>query len=188
MIYWLEWVAWTRTGRAKLRHPCGVLTGSGAANSEVRGEHVIQGLSLCCSHIWMPQVHAQNDSGSRFWGAFKDTKTVFMGGFIKLNWTDNVFAGCYLHTLVRDGMKEWIIKKEAVPLWPTLRLPSHHQLTRWWSLQTCGSEFYVVVWLPVWQFTELSHLFSKLRGLLSDGWKHKMDNREINLNLLLMHF
>lgn len=40
-----------------------------------------------------------------------------------------------------DSVKKRIINQEAVSLRPALRLPSHHQLTQGWSLQTYKSVF-----------------------------------------------
>ena len=48
---------------------------------------------------------------------------------------------CVSQTFVGYSVKKRVIDQEAVSLRPALRLPSHHQLTCGWSLQTCKSGF-----------------------------------------------
>lgn len=54
--------------------------------------------------------------------------TIFSPNFPKVEIDSPTFVG--------DSVKKRVINKEAVSLWPALRFPSHHQLTRGWSLQT----------------------------------------------------
>lgn len=45
-------------------------------DSEVGAEDEVQGLSLGRRHVGMPEVDAQDDSGSGVWGAWRRRRTV----------------------------------------------------------------------------------------------------------------
>lgn len=62
---------------AKVRHPW--MLSVGGTGSEVGVEHEVQSLSLRCSHIRMPQVHAQNYTGSGIRRPFKKKLTNMLG-------------------------------------------------------------------------------------------------------------
>lgn len=62
VIHNREWDALPTTGRVKVRHSR--VSYRAGTYSEIRAEHEVQSLSLRCSHIWMPEVNTQNDTGA----------------------------------------------------------------------------------------------------------------------------